>query len=385
MTQTYGMGALPPEHVQRLIAKMAADPLVAGGPWPADPVFQPSGKPLPASVDMRSQCSPIEDQLQYGTCTANSTVGMCELALKRAGRFVAGVDDLSRMFNYWYAGTLDNSAGQDIGRTVRSAIVAAQVYGLCKESTEPYTGQDITQAPSAAAVAEAALRRVPTYAWVPPDPNGDWKVTGQRIKQALADGYPVSLGFKVFRWLFGIHGPINTHAAQPGPLNAGDPQLDWVGNHDVVIVGYQDTGTIGGVTDGYFIVRNSWGTAWGDAGYWGMPYVRINDGFDFWTISGFDGVDLGASAEPPLDPANVAQLQYSLVASGLASGTPGADWSFTPHPALYKVLAAVVFSRAGLSYGHMGQVVGVTEAEVAAFLADPTIKGLFHSWLAALK
>lgn len=383
--QQYGMGALPPEHISRLIAKMNANPLVAGGPYPADPVFTPSGKPLPPSVDMRSACSPIEDQLQYGTCTANSTVGMCELILKRGGRFMPGVDDLSRMFNYWYAGTLDNSAGQDIGRTVRSAIVAAQVYGLCKESTEPYLGSEIAEAPSAAAVVEASLHRVPSYFWVPPDPTQDWKVTTQRIKAALADGYPVSMGFRVFRWLFGVHGPISTHAAQPGALNPGDPQLEWVGNHDVVIVGYQDTSSFGGVTDGYFIVRNSWGSSWGDAGYWGMPYVRINDGFDFWTISGFDGLMIGNLSDPPLDPVNVAQLQNALVASGLAIGTPGTDWSFQPNAALYKVLAAATLSRAGLSYGHMAQVVGVTEADVTGFLSDPANKALLQSWLAALK
>jgi len=37
----------------------------------------------------------------------------------------------------------------------------------------------------------------------------------------------------------------------------------------------------------WFIVRNSWGTSWGDAGYCYMPYNYICDtslANDFWTI-----------------------------------------------------------------------------------------------------
>jgi len=30
---------------------------------------------LPASIDLRSQCSPIEDQGQLGSCTANALAG----------------------------------------------------------------------------------------------------------------------------------------------------------------------------------------------------------------------------------------------------------------------------------------------------------------------
>ena len=36
-----------------------------------------------------------------------------------------------------------------------------------------------------------------------------------------------------------------------------------------------------------FTVRNSWGTAWGQAGYFTMPYAYVTDdnlADDFWTI-----------------------------------------------------------------------------------------------------
>ena len=47
-----------------------------------DKVFKPTfiGR-LPKKVDLRSQCSPIEDQGQLGSCTANALVGNLEFLM----------------------------------------------------------------------------------------------------------------------------------------------------------------------------------------------------------------------------------------------------------------------------------------------------------------
>ena len=54
-----------------------------------------------------------------------------------------------------------------------------------------------------------------------------------------------------------------------------------LGGHAVLIVGYNDTTQ-------RFIVRNSWGTGWGDKGYFYMPYQVIQNvsmSSDFWVIN----------------------------------------------------------------------------------------------------
>jgi len=53
-----------------------------------------------------------------------------------------------------------------------------------------------------------------------------------------------------------------------------------VGGHAVMAVGYDDAGQ-------QFIIRNSWGTSWGQAGYFLIPYAYLtnsNLSDDFWTI-----------------------------------------------------------------------------------------------------
>src|SRR5262249_62193646 len=53
---------------------------------------------LPRKIDLRAGCSPVEDQGQLGSCTANALVGALEfLELKQTPELV----DLSRLFVYY--------------------------------------------------------------------------------------------------------------------------------------------------------------------------------------------------------------------------------------------------------------------------------------------
>jgi hypothetical protein len=377
---TYAMGALPPEKIDALIAKMSANPLVPSMAAD-DPLYVPSGKPVGSSATMQAFCSPIEDQLRYGTCTANAVVGAAELILNRFGRFKPVLDDLSRMFNYWWSGVLESHTGQDIGRQPRTALVAAQQYGLCKESTEPYNGLALTNPPSAAAVAEGAQHRVGRFSRIPTDPNNTWN-TVANVKKALADGVPVTMAFKVYRWLFDIHGPLSSHYLQPGALNPYDPGAQYVGNHEVLIVGFCDTAD---GTGGYFLVRNSWGAQWGDQGYWAMPYLQSQQAFEFWAVESFDGLGV-PDVSPPLNDIDLAAARNRL--KGLGLGTTNADGSFafTPvMPVMAQAAAAAVLMRLGEATPAMAQVVGVTPAEVDAWLADPGNQAAVQAWLGVLR
>ena len=100
-------------------------------------------------------------------------------------------------------------------------------------------------------------------------------------KQALAHGFPVVFGFTVYDSF--ESNAVAATGMMPYPNTITEQVL---GGHCVCLVGYDDTP--GSPTNGYFICRNSWGTDWGDHGYFYMPYQVIqntNMSSDFWIIT----------------------------------------------------------------------------------------------------
>jgi C1A family cysteine protease len=66
----------------------------------------------------------------------------------------------------------------------------------------------------------------------------------------------------------------------------------------VVAVGYDDGRKITNTrcqrtTIGALLIRNSWGTGWGDGGYGWLPYEYVLSGLamDFWSLLSLEWVD----------------------------------------------------------------------------------------------
>ena len=81
----------------------------------------------------------------------------------------------------------------------------------------------------------------------------------------------VAIGFQVYQSFM----KIGADGVMPMPK----PSERVVGGHAVLVVGYDDGKKA-------VLVRNSWGTKWGDQGYFWMPYAFIadeNNADDFWT------------------------------------------------------------------------------------------------------
>lgn len=221
------------------------------------------------SVDLTSWCSPIEDQEDLGSCTANAGAGLVEYYERRAfGEHL----DASRLFLYKVTRKLLHWTG-DTGAWLRTTIKAMVLFGIPPEEYYPYIISKFDEEPSAFCYAFAqSYQSIQYYRLDRANVSPDQLL--KRIKSFLAAGYPSMFGFTVYNF-----GNEKGEFTFPGPH---DPVQ---GGHAVVAVGYDDNRKIG-KDKGALKIRNSWGTDWGEKGYGWLPYAYVEAGLagDFWSL-----------------------------------------------------------------------------------------------------
>lgn len=219
---------------------------------------------LPVEVDLRSQLSPIVDQGQLGSCTANAIAsGLGEFKLLQGGN---PLTRLSRLFLYWEERYLEGTVNEDSGAYIRDGMKVLQTIGTCPESEYPYNINKFTTTPTAKQVADAAKFRMI---------KGYYRVNNVTVlKAALAENIPVVIGFDVYESF------ESADVYETGMVPIPNTRTEsFLGGHAVLAVGYKQIKNAN-----YIIIRNSWGADWGDAGYCYMPEAFFTKGFvtDMW-------------------------------------------------------------------------------------------------------
>lgn len=218
---------------------------------------------LPQRVDLRPQCSPVENQGALGSCTANALVGALEFLEKKDK--VAAFADLSRLFVYYNERVVEHTVGQDSGAMLRDGIKTLAKLGVCAEAHWPYKIAKFKAKPASACYTDAAKHQIKSYQRLE---------ASEDMRACLASGYPFVFGFTVYESF------ESAAMAKSGALDMPRRSERVLGGHAVCAVGYDDVRK-------RFLVRNSWGTGWGMAGYFSMPYEYLADrnlSDDFWTI-----------------------------------------------------------------------------------------------------
>lgn len=201
--------------------------------------------PIPARVDLRDDTWwPILDQGSTGSCVGQATAGsILRWHFVKASRLDNGTPLSVRYI--WMAAketdALTSTATTFIdgdGTTLKAALDVARKFGVVPDDMLPFMGNGLYAGDVKTFYAIAANRKIASYYRLQPE---DWK-----------------------RWLAEV-GPILVRLDVDGTWdNVGKNGIltKYVGNgrggHAVSLVGYTAT---------HFIVRNSWGTGWGDNGF----------------------------------------------------------------------------------------------------------------------
>jgi hypothetical protein len=215
---------------------------------------------LPASVDLRTAWWKIGDQARTGSCVGWAAAdGVLRWHFVQSGKL-----DQSTLLSVryiWMAAketdeftTRPTSFIESDGTSLKAALDIARKYGVVTDSELPFVNGQLYGGKASAFYSMAATRRIASY---------------YALRRPLIP-IPASMIVSAFRLWLATKGPILVRLVVDrtfnGLTNDTSGKLDTYkpyppgasGGHAVAIVGYTPTS---------FIVRNSWGTDWGDQGF----------------------------------------------------------------------------------------------------------------------
>ena len=246
-------------------------------------------KSVPATVDLRQWCSPVEAQGALGSCTAHAGAGVIEYYERRSiGKHI----DASRLFLYKVTRNFMKMKG-DTGAYLRKTMGAMVLFGVPPEEYWPYSDdkEKFDQEPPAFCYAFAQNYQTLKYFRHDPPGTKAGEILG-KVKAHLSKGHPAMFGFTVYSSI--------EQAEKTGRIPFPSPKDRIEGGHAVAAVGYDDRMKIknkfGKIeTTGALLIRNSWGKGWGEEGYGWLPYEYVLKGLaeDFWSILKKEWIDTG--------------------------------------------------------------------------------------------
>lgn len=222
----------------------------------------------PQFVDRRPQQTPVKSQLPRPTCYAFASIAGLEAAYANTS-----LDLSENMTNYWFMrkegkGCKDGwCSTYEWGTILKEHPVAEESY--CPYERGPSFSSDCTNGADPLPAKCTTARSHATYGigsftslWrdASVSDTGAYVNNPDYLKAVLASGKEIVVGMDVAGWTDStMAGVIDV---QLGP--DGNP-LPSVGGHVVLVVGFNNPNQ-------YFIVKNSWGTSSGHAGYVYLTY-----------------------------------------------------------------------------------------------------------------
>ncbi len=232
---------------------------------------QPVAAPAaPNTMDLRPWAK-IINQTNEGSCTAYATVGAMQIMANAAGK----KDDMSAQHLWNLQGKKPNTAAS-LNTALQKYIAPLAVWpngGYSKPTVSNPNAHGFARLMQAANIPQGL----------------------SNVINALGKGKPVVMASTLndsWRYM-NSKGIINPKAGATG---------NWMhAAHAYDLVGYVNDSSV--EDGGYFIVKNSWGTSWGDKGYAYMPYsycrYQKQRSGGYCLFYSVDGVEVKGSAPNP--------------------------------------------------------------------------------------
>ncbi len=256
----------------------------------------------PATFDWRNNggnfITPVRDQGNCGSCWAFATTGALE-SITLITNNTPDVDlNLAEQILVSCSG-----AGDCGGGYIDSASDFFVDPGLPSETCYPYTATN-GYCGNTCSDWQSHTNKITSWTWV-----ATTSPSVSAITNALYNYGPLVTTMDVYTDFFYYRSGVYSHT--------------WgyyQGGHAILIVGYDDYGQ-------YFIVKNSWGTGWGESGYFKVAYSQVSGTayFGYWTIA--------YSASP--DTSTIAVNSPDGSESWQAGATQTIRWAYSGNPGSY--------------------------------------------------
>lgn len=216
---------------------------------------------IPASKDLRAAWWAINDQGDTGSCVGWATAdGVLRYHMVKAGKLDQKTL-LSVRFIWMSSKETDTLTGypetfiEGAGTTLKAAVDISRKFGVVPDAVLPFKINTLMYSGDEKAFfATAAQRKISSYFNLGKDP-AKWRAW-------IANNGPILAALNVDKtW--------DDAAATKGKLDVFQPNTTR-GGHAITVVGY---------TQDRFIIRNSWGTGWGDKGFGYASEAYIAGGF----------------------------------------------------------------------------------------------------------
>jgi C1A family cysteine protease len=211
----------------------------------------PGRPPLPAG----NYVTAVRDQSSCGSCVAFGTVATFEAALRIQAKNPKLAVDLSEADLFYCHGGVNPGPKCRTGWYPEAALAVCQKPGIVDEKCFPYTPGD--QPCKRCADWQKRVHKIRSWKKI---------TTHAEMKNALGDHGPLVTCMAVYEDFFHYHTGVYHH------VSGGR-----VGGHCICCVGYDDQ-------QQFWTCKNSWGTGWGDKGFFKIAYGQCAIDASMWML-----------------------------------------------------------------------------------------------------